>query len=74
MSIRFGNIHTADLFLLAFPSECSNVENNLQEFFDPEIKKMKIKNCYFPLFVSPGVLQKEKDHVEGFAPEVNFFL
>ena len=42
----------------------------MQEFFDPEIKKMKIKNCYFPLFVSPGVLQKEKDHVEGFAPEV----
>ncbi|NMR88940.1 hypothetical protein HKB06_24695, partial [Vibrio parahaemolyticus] len=31
----------------------------MQEFFDPEIKKMKIKNCYFPLFVSPGVLQKE---------------
>ncbi|CAL5352139.1 unnamed protein product [Camellia sinensis] len=39
-------------------------------FFDAEIKKMKIKNCYFPLFVSPGVLQKEKDHIEGFAPEV----
>lgn len=31
---------------------------------------MKIKNCYFPLFVSPGVLQREKDHIEGFAPEV----
>ncbi|XP_004494473.1 proline--tRNA ligase, cytoplasmic [Cicer arietinum] len=42
----------------------------LQAFFDPEIKKMKIKNCYFPVFVSPGVLEKEKDHVEGFAPEV----
>ncbi|CAI9774250.1 unnamed protein product [Fraxinus pennsylvanica] len=42
----------------------------LQTFFDAEIKKMKIKNCYFPLFVSPGVLQKEKDHIEGFAPEV----
>lgn len=42
----------------------------MQAFFDPEIKKMKIKNCYFPLFVSPGVLQKEKDHVKGFAPEV----
>ncbi|GAB2261855.1 hypothetical protein Droror1_Dr00002852, partial [Drosera rotundifolia] len=39
-------------------------------FFDAEIKKMKIQNCYFPLFVSPGVLQKEKDHIEGFAPEV----
>ncbi|XP_031131641.1 proline--tRNA ligase, cytoplasmic-like [Ipomoea triloba] len=42
----------------------------MQTFFDAEIKKMKIKNCYFPLFVSPGVLQKEKDHIEGFAPEV----
>ncbi|MED6167999.1 hypothetical protein PIB30_008021 [Stylosanthes scabra] len=42
----------------------------MQGFFDPEIKKMKIKNCYFPLFVSPGVLEKEKEHVEGFAPEV----
>jgi len=33
---------------------------------------MKIKNCYFPLFVSPSVLEKEKDHIEGFAPEVRF--
>ncbi|KAL0437035.1 UNVERIFIED_CONTAM: Proline--tRNA ligase, cytoplasmic [Sesamum radiatum] len=42
----------------------------MQTFFDAEIKKMKIKNCYFPLFVSSGVLQKEKDHIVGFAPEV----
>lgn len=42
----------------------------MQAFFDTEIKKMKIKNCYFPLFVSSGVLEKEKDHIEGFAPEV----
>ncbi|CAF2060035.1 unnamed protein product [Brassica oleracea] len=42
----------------------------MQTFFDAEIKKMKVKNCYFPLFVSPGVLEKEKDHIEGFAPEV----
>ncbi|XXG48364.1 hypothetical protein AAC387_Pa02g2838 [Persea americana] len=39
-------------------------------FFDAEIKKMKIKNCYFPLFVSLSVLQREKDHIERFAPEV----
>ncbi|KAF2619817.1 hypothetical protein F2Q68_00041923 [Brassica cretica] len=46
-------------------------KNLLKEtFFDAEIKKMKVKNCYFPLFVSPGVLEKEKDHIEGFAPEV----
>lgn len=35
---------------------------------------MNIKNCYFPLFVSPAVLQKEKDHIEGFAPEVRFSM
>ncbi|CAH1444400.1 unnamed protein product [Lactuca virosa] len=42
----------------------------MQTYFDAEIKKMKIKTCYFPLFVSNNVLQKEKDHIEGFAPEV----
>ena len=28
------------------------------------------QNAYFPLFVSRGALEKEKEHVEGFAPEV----
>lgn len=41
-----------------------------QDFFDQEIKKMGIENTYFPLFVSEKALTKEKDHVEGFAPEV----
>ncbi|GJN10938.1 hypothetical protein PR202_ga29088 [Eleusine coracana subsp. coracana] len=42
----------------------------LKEFFDAELKKMKVKPYYFPLFVTENVLQKEKDHIEGFAPEV----
>ena len=62
------------MFFYYFFSSIRTVDysNNVyvQAFFDAEIKKMKIKNCYFPLFVSPGVLQKEKDHIEGFAPEV----
>jgi prolyl-tRNA synthetase len=29
-----------------------------------------VENSYFPLFVSKDRLEKEKDHVEGFAPEV----
>ncbi|CAH9144893.1 unnamed protein product [Cuscuta epithymum] len=36
----------------------------IKSFFDAEIKKMKIKNCYFPLFVSPVNLKKQKDHGE----------
>ncbi|XP_034199327.1 proline--tRNA ligase, cytoplasmic-like isoform X2 [Prunus dulcis] len=47
-----------------------SIWETMQAFFDAEIKRMKVKNTYFPLFVSPGVLEKEKDHVEGFAPEV----
>ncbi|WRX13760.1 hypothetical protein QQP08_006247, partial [Theobroma cacao] len=42
----------------------------LHTFFDVEIKKTKVKNYDFPLFVSPSVLQKEKDHIEGFAPKM----
>lgn len=39
-------------------------------FFDAEIKKLGVENCYFPMFVSSDVLEREKDHIEGFAPEV----
>jgi prolyl-tRNA synthetase len=46
----------------------------VQEFFDAEIKKLKLKPYYFPLFVTENVLQKEKDHIEGFAPEVCILL
>ncbi|KOO22648.1 bifunctional aminoacyl-tRNA synthetase [Chrysochromulina tobinii] len=42
----------------------------ITEFFDGRIKKMGVKNCYFPMFVSEAKLNAEKDHVEGFAPEV----
>jgi hypothetical protein len=45
----------------------------VQEFFDAEIKKLKLKPYYFPLFITEDVLQKEKDHIEGFAPEVCAF-
>jgi prolyl-tRNA synthetase len=42
----------------------------IQEWFNGEIQKMGVENAYFPLFVSQERLEKEKDHVEGFAPEV----
>ncbi|KAJ3702388.1 hypothetical protein LUZ61_006093 [Rhynchospora tenuis] len=50
--------------------QAMSIWETLEAFFDPEIKKMGIKNAYFPLFVTETVLQKEKDHIEGFAPEV----
>lgn len=41
-----------------------------QDYFDGEIKKLGVENCYFPLLVSERALTAEKDHVEGFAAEV----
>jgi prolyl-tRNA synthetase len=40
------------------------------EWFDAEIKKLGVQGCYFPMFISAGRLEKEKDHLEGFSPEV----
>lgn len=42
----------------------------IQDFLNTRIKALGVKNCSFPLFVSSRVLEKEKDHIEGFAPEV----
>lgn len=33
-------------------------------------KALGVNNAYFPMFVSNTVLEREKDHIEGFAPEV----
>lgn len=42
----------------------------IQRWFDDRIKSIGVENAYFPLFVSSKVLEREKEHVEGFAPEV----
>jgi prolyl-tRNA synthetase len=46
------------------------VWESIQGFLDPRFKKNGVSNCYFPMFVSEAALSKEKEHVEGFAPEV----
>ncbi len=42
----------------------------VQSYFDKKIKEDGVKNCYFPLFIPESLLLKEKEHVEGFSPEV----
>jgi prolyl-tRNA synthetase len=42
----------------------------IQKFFDDEIKQSGVQNAYFPLFVSKSSLEREKEHIEGFAAEV----
>ncbi|MBU0627590.1 MAG: proline--tRNA ligase [Nanoarchaeota archaeon] len=37
---------------------------------DKRIKKMGVKNAYFPLLIPEKLLKKEQAHVKGFSPEV----
>ena len=42
----------------------------IQEYTDKKFKETGVKNASFPILIPESLLQKEKDHVEGFAPEV----
>ncbi len=43
---------------------------NIQHELDARFKKVGVENVYMPMLIPESLLQKEKDHVEGFAPEV----
>ncbi len=43
---------------------------NMQSVLDKEFKKLGHENIYMPIFIPETLLQKESEHVEGFAPEV----
>ncbi len=43
---------------------------NIQHELDKRFKATGVENVYMPMFIPESLLQREKDHVEGFAPEV----
>lgn len=43
-----------------------NIQNNL----DKRFKATGVENVYLPVLIPEALLQKEADHIEGFAPEV----
>ena len=43
---------------------------NIQKNLDKRFKDTGVTNVYLPMLIPESLLQKEKDHVEGFAPEV----
>ncbi|MCR5475627.1 MAG: proline--tRNA ligase [Lachnospiraceae bacterium] len=42
----------------------------IQKQMDARFKECGVENVYLPMFIPESLLEKEKDHVEGFAPEV----
>jgi len=55
---------------IVFKPTAYEIWENIRYFVDTEFKKLGIKNCYFPLFIPEKYLNKEKEHMEGFSPEV----
>ncbi|KAG5645506.1 hypothetical protein DXG03_005916 [Asterophora parasitica] len=47
-----------------------SIWEEIQSWFNTQIKELGVQNSYFPMFVSSKVLEREKDHIEGFSPEV----
>ncbi|MGN0164789.1 MAG: proline--tRNA ligase [Lachnospiraceae bacterium] len=43
---------------------------NIQKELDARFKATGVENVYMPMFIPESLLNKEKEHVEGFAPEV----
>ena len=43
---------------------------NIQKELDRRFKETGVENVYMPMFIPESLLNVEKDHVEGFAPEV----
>ncbi len=42
----------------------------VQQVLDGWFKESGVQNCYFPIFIPMSLFQKEKEHVEGFSPEL----
>ncbi len=43
---------------------------NIQRALDERFKRLGVENAAFPLFIPKSFLEKEKEHVAGFAPEL----
>jgi len=55
---------------IVFKPNSYEIWERIKDETDKRLKLMGIKNSYFPLLIPERLLTKEKEHVEGFSPEV----
>jgi prolyl-tRNA synthetase len=55
---------------IVFKPESYEIWENIQRELDKRFKETGHRNAYFPLFIPESFFQKEKDHIEGFNPEL----
>jgi prolyl-tRNA synthetase len=69
--INSGFIDYSDVSgAIVFKPDSYFVWEGIQRAVDPLFKKEGIQNVYFPLFIPEKLLNKEKEHIEGFSAEV----
>ena len=56
-------------FMIVRPNGYS-IWENIQKNFDSIIKKLNVRNAYFPLLIPESFFKRESEHAEGFSPEV----
>lgn len=64
--MRYSSVKGCMMILPAGYAIWENIQKNL----DAKFKATGVENVYMPMFIPESLLNKEKDHVEGFAPEV----
>jgi prolyl-tRNA synthetase len=62
--------YTAVSGCIVFKPTAYEIWENLKEAVDGGYRQLGIRNAYFPLFIPEKFLNKEKEHVAGFSPEV----
>ena len=55
---------------IVFKPTAYAIWEKIKQEVDVRFKKLGVQNTYFPLFIPEKFLTKEKEHVEGFSPEV----
>jgi len=55
---------------IVFKPSSYQIWEKIKQEVDKRFEKLGIKNSYFPLFIPEKLLNKEKEHVKGFSPEV----
>src|SRR5699024_11624283 len=55
---------------IAFKPDGFEIWEHIKDAMDKRFKETGHRNAYFPMLIPENFFQKEKDHIEGFSPEL----
>lgn len=62
--------HSAVSGCIIYKPSSYAIWEKIKEIVDQKLKKIGVKNAYFPLLIPESLLKKEASHIKGFSPEV----